>query len=58
MLHAGRSWVRDTMKCVNFLSIYLILSAALVLGVYSEYKRNEYQKQNNYVSGEQRAAGA
>jgi hypothetical protein len=34
------------------LSIYLILPAALVPGVYSASNRNEYQKQKNDVSGE------
>jgi hypothetical protein len=33
-------------------SLYLILSAALGPGVYSASKRNEYQKQQNNVSGE------
>jgi hypothetical protein len=32
--------------------IYLILPAALVPGVYSASNRNEYQKQENDVSGE------
>jgi hypothetical protein len=32
-------------------SIYLILPAALSLGVYSAFNRNEYQKQKN-LSGE------
>jgi hypothetical protein len=36
----------------EFLSIYLILPAALGPGVYSVPKRNEYQKQKNNVSGE------
>jgi hypothetical protein len=35
----------------DFLSIYLILLAALGLGVYSASNRNKYQKQEN-VSGE------
>jgi hypothetical protein len=35
-----------------FFSIYLILPAALDLGIYSAPKRNEYQKQKNNVSGE------
>jgi hypothetical protein len=38
-------------------SIYLILPAALGLGVYSASNRNENQKQKNNVSGEQGAAG-
>jgi hypothetical protein len=33
-------------------SIYLILSAALDLGVYSASNRKEYQKQKNNVSVE------
>jgi hypothetical protein len=41
-----------------FFSIYLILAAALALVVYSASDRNEYQKQENNVSGEQNAAGA
>jgi hypothetical protein len=36
----------------EFFSVYLILPAALGLGVYSAPNRNEYQKQKNYVSGE------
>jgi hypothetical protein len=40
-------------------SIYVILPAALGLGVYLASNRNEYQKQkNNNVSGEQSAAVA
>jgi hypothetical protein len=35
-----------------FLSIYLILLAALGPGVYSASNRNEYQKHKNNVSGE------
>jgi hypothetical protein len=35
-----------------FLSIYLILPAALSPGVYSAANRNEYQKHKNNVSGE------
>jgi hypothetical protein len=37
---------------------YLILPAALSLGVYSASNRNEYQKQKNNVSGEYSTAGA
>jgi hypothetical protein len=36
----------------RFLSIYLILLAALGPGVYSASNRNEYQKHKNNVSGE------
>jgi hypothetical protein len=36
----------------EFLSIYLILLAALGREVYSAYNRNEYQKHKNNVSGE------
>jgi hypothetical protein len=36
----------------GFFSIYLILPAALGLGVYSGANRNEYQKQENNVSVE------
>jgi hypothetical protein len=39
-------------------SIYLILLAALGLGVYSASDRNEYQKQTSNVSGEKSVAGA
>jgi hypothetical protein len=42
---------------MNF-STYLIYAAALGLGVYSASNRNEYQKQENNVSGEQSATGA
>jgi hypothetical protein len=41
----------------EFFSIYLIPPAALRPRVYSVSNRNMYRKQNNYVSGEQRAAG-
>jgi hypothetical protein len=41
-----------------FFSACLILLAALGPGVYSASNRNEYQKQKNNVSGEQRATGA
>jgi hypothetical protein len=37
---------------VKFLSIYLILPAALGPGVYSATNRNEYQKHKNNVPGE------
>jgi hypothetical protein len=36
---------------VNF-TMYIILPIALGLGVHSASNRNEYQKQNNNVSGE------
>jgi hypothetical protein len=36
----------------GFFSIYLILRAALGSEVHSAPNGNEYQKQNNYVSGE------
>jgi hypothetical protein len=36
----------------RFLSIYLILPAALGPGLYSVSNRNEYQKHKNNVSGE------
>jgi hypothetical protein len=39
------------------MKMYLILPAALGLGVYSTSNRNEYQKQKNNVS-EKGAAGA
>jgi hypothetical protein len=42
----------------EFVSIYLIVPAALGPGVYSASNRNEYQKQKNNVSGEQSTAGA
>jgi hypothetical protein len=45
--------IRNPMGVTEFFSsIYLILPAALALGVYSAPKRNEYQKQKNNVSGE------
>jgi hypothetical protein len=40
-----------------FFSIYLIPSTALAPGVYPASNRNEYQKQENNVSGEWSAAG-
>jgi hypothetical protein len=52
MLQAGKSRVRDPMKCMNFFSIYLILPAALAPGVHSTPNRNEYKKQKKKVSGE------
>jgi hypothetical protein len=39
-------------------SIHLILPATLGTQVYSASNRNNYLKQENYVSGEQSAAGA
>jgi hypothetical protein len=36
----------------EFFSIYLILPAALGPEVYSASNRNEYQKQENNISGE------
>jgi hypothetical protein len=41
---------------MNLFSIYLILPASLGPEVHSASKRNEYQKQENNVSGEQSAA--
>jgi hypothetical protein len=41
-----------------FFLIYLILPAALGPEVHSASNRNEYQKQENNVSGEYSAAGA
>jgi hypothetical protein len=38
--------------CEKIFSIYLILSAALCLEVFSASNRNEYQKQKNNISGE------
>jgi hypothetical protein len=58
MLQAGRSRVRDPMRWMNFISIYLILLAALGPGLYSASNRNEYQEQKNNVSGEWSVAGA
>jgi hypothetical protein len=52
MLPAGRSRVRDPMRWMNLFSIYPTLPAALGPGVHSASNRNEYQKQNNIVSGE------
>jgi hypothetical protein len=41
-----------------FLSVYLILPTALGPRVYSASNKNEYQKQENNISGDQSAAGA
>jgi hypothetical protein len=49
------SWPDDG---IEFVSIYLILLATLGPRAHSASNRNEYQKQKNNVSGEQRAAGA
>jgi hypothetical protein len=43
---------------IEFVSIYLILPAALGPGVHSASNRNEYQKHENNVPGEWGAAGA
>jgi hypothetical protein len=43
MLQAGRLWRPD--QIIEFFSIYLILPAALGLGVCLASNRNEYQKQ-------------
>jgi hypothetical protein len=49
----SRKFAGSRHDAVNeFFSIYVILSAALRLGVYSASNRNEYQKQKNNVSGE------
>jgi hypothetical protein len=53
---AGRGF--ETRRSELIFSSYLILPAALGPGVYSAFNRNEYQKQKNYVSGEQSAAVA
>jgi hypothetical protein len=42
----------------EFVSIYLILPAALSPGIYSASNRNEYQKQKINVSVGESAAGA
>jgi hypothetical protein len=39
-------------EIVEFISIYLILPAALGTGIYLASNRNEYQKQKTNVSGE------
>jgi hypothetical protein len=49
MLQGGRSRVQDLIMSIN--SIYVILLAALNLGVHSASNRQEYQKQKNNVSG-------
>jgi hypothetical protein len=41
-----------------FFSVYLILLVTLGPGIHSASNRNEYQKQNKNVSGDQSAAGA
>jgi hypothetical protein len=46
------------MRSMNFVSIYLILSAVLGPEVRTVFNRNEYQKQKNNISGEYSAAGA
>jgi hypothetical protein len=53
--HYATSWKiassrADEVK--EIFSIYLILPAALVPGVFSAFNRNEYQEQKNYVSEE------
>jgi hypothetical protein len=45
-------------EVIELLSIQLILPAALGSGVYSASNINEYQKEENNVSGEYSAAGA
>jgi hypothetical protein len=55
MRHYATSWKVTGLRPdeVNeFLSIYLILLAALGPAVHSASNRNEYQKQNNNVSAE------
>jgi hypothetical protein len=42
----------ETRLSERFLSIYLILPAALGPGIYSASNRNEYQKHKNNVSGD------
>jgi hypothetical protein len=42
----------------EFFSSYLFLPATLGPGIYSASNRSDYQKQKNYVSWENRAAGA
>jgi hypothetical protein len=46
------------MRRTNIFLIHLILPAALDPVVYSASNKNEYQKQDNNISGEQSAAGA
>jgi hypothetical protein len=48
----------ETRWCEKKNSIYFILPAALGPGVHSDSNRNEYQKQENNVYGEQNAASA
>jgi hypothetical protein len=45
-------------EVTEYFSVYLFLPAALRPEVYSDYNINEYQEQNNSVSGEWSAAGA
>jgi hypothetical protein len=49
-------WTPDEVH--ELFSIYLILPAALGPVVHSASNRNEYQKQENNISEEQRGAGA
>jgi hypothetical protein len=53
--HYATSWKlagSSPEEVIEFVSIYIILPAALGPGVYSASNRNEYQKPRNNVSGE------
>jgi hypothetical protein len=60
--HAVAYWLRHYAKSQKVTGsrsmICLILPAALDPAVHSASKRNKYQKEKKYVSGEQSAAGA
>jgi hypothetical protein len=50
MPQAGRIRIRVPVRIMNYVSIYLILPAALGPEFYSASNKNEYQKQKNNVS--------
>jgi hypothetical protein len=51
MLQAGRLRLRDPTRLMKFFNLPHI-SAALVPGIYTASKRNEYQKQENIILGD------
>jgi hypothetical protein len=54
----GHGFETRGVECFFFLSIFIILPAALGPGVYSASNRNEYQKQKGNVSEGYSTAGA